>query len=710
MSLDLGELALYLTVNDTSLNSGLARGEQSAKRTTGVLGSLGRYGALAFATVGTAATFLGIKTAAGNEQAMISFETMLGSAEKAGAFLKQLQQFAASTPFEFPELQRAASSLISAGIEADKVIPIMTTLGDVTSGMGTGSEGVQRATIALQQMAAAGRITGEDLNQLRDAGIPVYDLLASATGRSKEEVVKLAQAGKLGKRDLAAMMEALESGKGLERFNGLMAKQSQSLTGMWSTLKDTIGQGMAGVIEPLLPLMKQGLAGSAGVLTVAFSVLGDAATNLSAAIVTTAHVIATIVDFIQSNQTTFTIIAGVITVMLIPAFIAWGVLALQAARRNVAAWLTSKASAISSAAVQLSFLTLLGLRWMAAGVMAVAGAARQAAAWLVSKVGAIGTMALYGVAFAFMAAGWVASGVRAMAGAAVQVAAWLLSKAQVAGTMLLYGVAFAMMAAGWIRVGIQATLSALRVAAAWLIAMGPIGIAIALIAGFVILVIKHWDKIKSATKAAWDWVLAQVRKVPGLLVSFFMNFTLPGLIAKHWGTIKSTFTNSISNVVGYMRAMPGKLVSALGDLGGTLKNAGKDLIQGFIDGIGEMFGKVKGKLGDLTGKLTSWKGPESFDKIVLKQSGRWVIEGFIVGLESQYGAVQDSLGGLTSDLANGMAVDLPPTSLRAVGGDGAYAGGMPPGVHVDQHIYPQPGQSEESIGDAAFNRLIFGLT
>ena len=81
--------------------------------------------------------------------------------------------------------------------------------------MGTGSEGVKRATIALQQMSAAGRITGEDLNQLRDAGIPVYDLLSSATGKSKEEVVKLAQAGKLGKKELGAMMEALESGKGL---------------------------------------------------------------------------------------------------------------------------------------------------------------------------------------------------------------------------------------------------------------------------------------------------------------------------------------------------------------------------------------------------------------------------------------------------------------------------------------------------------------
>lgn len=233
----------------------------------GVLAGLGAAGVAALGAVGVAGAIAGTKVASGNEQAAISFETMLGSATKADKFLRELQKFAAETPFEFPELQSAASSLISAGINADKVIPIMRTLGDVTSGMGTGSEGVKRATIALQQMSAAGRITGEDLNQLRDAGIPVFDLLAKATGKSKEEVVKLAQSGKLGKKELGQMMQALESGKGLERFSGLMEKQSKSLAGMWSTLKDTVGQGLAGIMSNALPIMKEGLeqvSGAAG--------------------------------------------------------------------------------------------------------------------------------------------------------------------------------------------------------------------------------------------------------------------------------------------------------------------------------------------------------------------------------------------------------------------------------------------------------------
>lgn len=204
-----------------------------------------------------AAAYFGVKTAASMETAKIGFTTMLGSAKKANTFLKQLANFAAKTPFEFPELQTAASSLISAGIDAKKVIPIMTTLGNVTSGMGTGAEGVQRATIALQQMSAAGKISGEDLNQLRDAGIPVYDLLAKATGKSKAEVVKLAQAGKLGAKELGQMMHALETGKGLERFDGLMEKQSASLAGVWSTLSDTVNMGLAKAFKPAIPLLKK---------------------------------------------------------------------------------------------------------------------------------------------------------------------------------------------------------------------------------------------------------------------------------------------------------------------------------------------------------------------------------------------------------------------------------------------------------------------
>lgn len=215
----------------------------------------------------TAAGTVGLKTAAQLEQADIAFTTMLGSGEKAKKFLSDLSKFAAATPFDLPGLQESASSLISVGIDAEKVIPIMRSIGNATSGMGTGAEGVKRATVALQQMNAAQKISAEDLNQLRDAGIPVFELLSKATGKSTEQIADMAAKGKLGKKELDQLMSALESGKGLERFNGLMDKQSQSLSGLLSTFKDTFSVGMAQAIEPLIPLMKEGLGAASTLLT-----------------------------------------------------------------------------------------------------------------------------------------------------------------------------------------------------------------------------------------------------------------------------------------------------------------------------------------------------------------------------------------------------------------------------------------------------------
>src|SRR5215207_459512 len=234
----------------------------AGKGVLGVAGAVTKFGVAgvaAFTAAAGAAVAYGIKTAAANENASIAFTTMLGSATKARKFLGELQQFAAKTPFEFPELQTAASSLISVGINADKVIPIMTTLGNITSGMGTGAEGVRRATVAIQQMSAAGRISAEDLNQLRDAGVPLnllFEGMSQRLGVSTQKLFAMRESGELGRKELEALMDTLQSGKGFERFDGLMEKQSQSLIGLWSTIKDTFGQGLAEAVQPAVPIIK----------------------------------------------------------------------------------------------------------------------------------------------------------------------------------------------------------------------------------------------------------------------------------------------------------------------------------------------------------------------------------------------------------------------------------------------------------------------
>lgn len=131
-----------------------------------------------------------------------------------------------------------------------------------------------------------------------------------------------------------------------------------------------------------------------------------------------------------------------------------------------------------------------------------------------------------------------------------------------------------------------------------------------------------------------------------------------------WGAIKTAisyvgkFISAVADIPGkvfdWFSKVPGMILSALGDLGSLLIDAGKKLIQGFVDGIKGMWNSVKNTLGDLTDALTSWKGPPERDAVLLYESGRLVIQSFINGLESKYGAVRSSLLTFTKDLPAGI--------------------------------------------------------
>lgn len=238
---------------------------ESKRRFSGMAPVLGA--ALKGALVGTgavvgAAGVLAIKTAAQLETAKIGFTTMLGSAREADAFLRKLGDFAAKTPFEFPELQTAASKLISVGTEADRVIPIMTVLGDSTAAMGTGSEGINRAVLALQQMRVKGKVTGEEMLQLAEAGVPAWEALASQLGVTTAKAQEMVSKGKVSVDDLFKAIESRQ-GQTLKRTQGMMAAQANSISGLWSTLKDTVSMRLAQAIQPLVPYIKRALKDAA---------------------------------------------------------------------------------------------------------------------------------------------------------------------------------------------------------------------------------------------------------------------------------------------------------------------------------------------------------------------------------------------------------------------------------------------------------------
>jgi phage tail tape-measure protein len=97
------------------------------------------------------------------QQAQIAFSTMLGSGQEAEAFLNRLKDFAAKTPFEFPDLLTASQRMLAMGFQSDKVLPTLTAIGDAVAGLGGSSAMVDRVTTALGQMRAKGKASGEEM-------------------------------------------------------------------------------------------------------------------------------------------------------------------------------------------------------------------------------------------------------------------------------------------------------------------------------------------------------------------------------------------------------------------------------------------------------------------------------------------------------------------------------------------------------------------
>ena len=188
------------------------------------------------------------------EQARIGFTTMLNSAERADKFLRDVADFAARTPFEFPELLDAAKRMLAYGFAAEDVLPTMEAVGNASAAVGLGAAGINRIILALGQMRAKGKVTGEEMRQLTETGIPAWEMLAEAMGFSADEVGKVMDMASKGLIPADRAIKMLVEGMN-KRFPDMMKKMENTWEGVTSTIKDiwqmTIGELTSGLFNGL---------------------------------------------------------------------------------------------------------------------------------------------------------------------------------------------------------------------------------------------------------------------------------------------------------------------------------------------------------------------------------------------------------------------------------------------------------------------------
>ncbi len=226
-----------------------------------LLGAIEGFGRFVFfaqfaaqAAMGFAQALLGQN--ANMEQSRVAFAGLLGSGQAADAMLRQLWNFAATTPFEFPELVQSTQQLLGMGFAARDVIPVLTAVGDAAAGVGRGKEGVDRITLALGQMQARGKVTGQDMMQLTEAGIPAWKILAESMHLTVAQVEDLSQQGKLGADSVTALWHGME-----HMYGGQMASQAKTFNGLLSTLHDNAMAALMTFSGPLFDMAKTALGG-----------------------------------------------------------------------------------------------------------------------------------------------------------------------------------------------------------------------------------------------------------------------------------------------------------------------------------------------------------------------------------------------------------------------------------------------------------------
>ena len=246
----------------SSYGNQLKANKTSASGLSGALGSLGgSLGSLGRLASGAAAGFALLKlkdygqyalqTSAAFEQLAISFRVMTGSAQTGQELTDAIIKLGAETPMTAQQLSKAAQLLLSFGESAENIIPDLQLLGDITGGE---VNRFNMLALAFAQVGANGKLMGQDLLQMVNAGFNPLQIMSQTTGKSMGELRKEMEEGRISFQMVAqAMKDAAGEGG---RYFGLMEQQSQSLNGRLSTLGDTWEQVAKSIGDVFTPAAK----------------------------------------------------------------------------------------------------------------------------------------------------------------------------------------------------------------------------------------------------------------------------------------------------------------------------------------------------------------------------------------------------------------------------------------------------------------------
>lgn len=176
----------------------------------------------------------GSAIAAQRETDQISFNTLFGSADIASQFLSELRTVAARTPFEYNDLTGMSKILNTYGYDENHILPTLEIIGDAGAALGMAVQDMNEVSTNIGRMNATGKTSLEYINPLQERGIDAVGALAQNYGVSKGDIYEMISDGEIAGEEAARVILRAMA----DSFAGAMQNQSQTMSGLQSTLED----------------------------------------------------------------------------------------------------------------------------------------------------------------------------------------------------------------------------------------------------------------------------------------------------------------------------------------------------------------------------------------------------------------------------------------------------------------------------------------
>lgn len=240
-----------MTSETSKSAAGFAIAAKTLGRAVGVLGA----GVSGIAGVKSSiTTFMDVETAAAD------FKVLTGSAQEGMRIFEQLRTLAAETPLEFTGVTKAARTLMSFGVQARDTTKALQDLGDISGG---NAERFQSLALAYGQVNAAGRLMGQDLLQMINAGFNPLLQISEETGRSMGDLKKDMENGAISFEMVERAIQSATGEGGL--YNNRMNEMAGTTRGKLTIMRSEFSKFGASVGQALSPVTNMFVdAGNAG--------------------------------------------------------------------------------------------------------------------------------------------------------------------------------------------------------------------------------------------------------------------------------------------------------------------------------------------------------------------------------------------------------------------------------------------------------------